>query len=203
RIDLELDDIKLDYDSGPGISFTAANAVPQHAVIQAVFTSDKISEIGKFERWLFSYQAGGSTVDIEDTDQDFEIDSDFGAEPTGSLTSLSTTDYIIRMRYYPELPGWAHSGKDDWHNSILMAIAPNFQPGGTPGAPFLTVSDSNTITGNTQSLLVNAGIEFNGTDGGSGYANSLAAYFDSANADLLADEDYSLHQGNDTILVIR
>ncbi len=203
RIDLELDDIELDYDSGPGISFTAANAVPQHAVIQAIFTSDKISEIGKFERRLFSYETGSTETDIEDSDQDFHIDSDLGSVPTGSLTNISTTNYIIRMRYYPELPGWAHSGEDDWHNSILMAIAPNFQPGGTPGAPFLTVSDSNTITGNTQSLLVNAGIEFNGTDDTTGYANSLATYFDSANADLLADEDYSLHQGDDTILVIR
>ncbi len=204
RIDLELDDIKLDYDPAPVISFTAANAVPQHAVIQAIFTSDKISEIGKFERRLFSYETGSTETDIEDSDQDFHIDSDLGSVPTGSLTNISTTNYIIRMRYYPELPGWAHSGEDDWHNSILMAIAPNFQPGGTPGAPFLTVSDSNTISGNTQSLLVNAGIEFNGTDDGiTGYANSLATYFDSANADLLADEDYSLHQGNDTILVIR
>lgn len=34
----------------------------------------------------------------------------------------------VEMRYFPEVPGWAHKDNDDWHNSIMMAYADDYRP---------------------------------------------------------------------------
>ena len=53
-------------------------------------------------------------------------------------------NYLLGVRYYPELPEWAldpaltGGSGNDWHDSVQMAYAAGFQPGAaaacTPGA---------------------------------------------------------------------
>jgi hypothetical protein len=44
------------------------------------------------------------------------------------MTGFSLDSLTLGMRYYPELPGWAHQDENGWHDSIRMAYAETYLP---------------------------------------------------------------------------
>ena len=76
----------------------------------------------------------------------------------GELTSQAMSNIKIGMRYYPVLPEWVISSENDWHNSVMMALSPGYQPGGGGACTVncLTVSDFGGEN-NIASLLIMAG----------------------------------------------
>ena len=111
----------------------------------------------------------------------------------------------MTLRYYPELPDWAFS--DGWHDSILMAYAGAYQPGGG-GGPCTAGTDCLQInnfagTGNDKiSLLTIAGQHDWNDDGAAGLADDVGDVFDAENDDLDDTFDARAAAGNDEILVI-
>lgn len=215
RIELDFtNNLQLDlvYAPVPVLTYDPADFVglPQHAEIKAEFTAANLTGIdgsldGKLYWELGIYDPINFTP-TNSADQSFESITDLGSLVSGSLENLSTGNTTIGLRYYPEIPSWAHTNENDWHNSVLMAIASDYQPAGgqdcvvTP--PCLDVDDSGGITDDKVSLLVLApNVSAFIDEGGDGYVDDLVDIFDPENANL--DAIYLRREGDDTVLVLR
>ncbi len=111
----------------------------------------------------------------------------------------------VEMRYFPEVPGWAHRDNDDWHNSIMMAYADDYRPDQNGAAgdcaanpPCLQINGLGGVNNDKIAVLVMAG-EHSWVDGDI----SPAVPADGAFADELGDV-YNLENSNlDSIFDIR
>jgi len=197
-------DIDLDYSVTPTLNYIPASATPDtHAEIQATLAADKVLGIdGKFFWVRGIYDTSGVFTRYFDDEQSIysNVDQDL-------ITNLLSTNTTIGLRYYPELPNWAHESENDWHDSIMMAIAQDYRPDGisndcATNGPCLTVSDIGGVTNDKVWLLTLAGEVGALVDGGvAGYSDDLIKIFDSENAD--GDSTFLRLQGNDTVMVVQ
>jgi len=201
--------VGLDYStSPPTISYLPATAAPdKHARIQAVFSASDVTGIATMsvERGLYSTSSVFSPS--FDEDRDATNDSDIVFFGPADVFDQSTGNIEFELNYYPELPYWAHSSEDNWHNSILMAISPDHQPGGLNDCvnnplPCLTVGDLAGANNDKISLVVIAGniSEFS-DEGLDGFSDDLSDIFEVENAN--ADSLFLSRGGDDTIMIIQ
>ena len=135
----------------------------------------------------------------------YEYDADFLAnfdiQSVGGLDKLS-----VKLIYYPELPAWTLA--NDWHSSVQMAIAQDYQPPGV-GVPdctnfgCLVVNNLGGVNNNKVSLLAIAGEHEDPVfdDGVLGFTDDLHALFEPEND--TSNITYDKRAGNDTILVLQ
>jgi len=79
---------------------------------------------------------------------DYDYDDSYLALPLTPVQSGSV-NYSLGVTYYPELPDWARTNL--WHDSVMMAYAEQFGPGGTATC---TPEDGNILTAATDDCLV-------------------------------------------------
>ncbi len=138
----------------------------------------------------------------DEIDISFVYDGFYKASFDSQLSG--NVNYSLGVRYYPPLPAWALA--NDWHNSIQMAMAQDYEPGGAgdciTNAPCLTVNNLGGINNNKAALLSIAGDIFSSTDDGiAGYTDDLPEIFEIENSDL--DPVFVKRAGNDKILILR
>ena len=164
--------------SPPNPSYTAATGGEQ-AYIRAEYNND----------------SGYLTVNY-DYDADFE--EDFDVQSSGGLDKL-----FVGLIYYPELPGWTLT--NDWHSSIQMAVAQDYQPGGGGDCTVLGCLVVNNLAGianNKVSLLAIAGEHDDGIDdGAANFEDDLHALFEPEND--TSNITYDKRAGNDKILILQ
>lgn len=204
--------IDLTYPPLPPLVYTAANAGGAHALVSATFSSANVTALPAIfyhSRGLYDNSGSGTYTESFGGQQRLTNDGQLPNDATPFVQNQNSTT-IISMPYYPELPFWAHTDENDWHNSIMMAISPGYQPGagnncaigGFP--PCLTVSDIGGVTNDKQSLLVLAG-EVNAFNdpGLNGFVDDLGSIFNPENANV--DNTFLRREGNvnDRVMVIR
>jgi hypothetical protein len=180
------------------------------ARIQATYPINQVVSLPTWPAWIY-YQEGdynaGATVltGINEDEQLVTDDGDFG-----DIENQTASPVVIGMRYYPELPAWAHSTQNDWHNSIQMAVSLANQPGGggvcaSPPSPppgfCLEVNDMVVGTDDITALLVIAGEHDWNDDFAPGLQDDLRDVFEVENANL--DRFFTGRTGNDKVLVIQ
>ena len=203
-----------DYSTAPALVIGPAD-LTQHAEIAATFAASDVEFdplappltpplmrpiiTATYQLDRHYHDGGGETFEIQE----------FGDLTVADLLAGSTVR--LAMRYYPELPGWAHA--NDWHNSIRMAYASQYTP---PGAGACTVDndclkldDFPGTPQNVKSLLVIAG-QHNWVDGdpaatvpvapNGNLKDELKDVFDDGNHN--NNPTFYRHRGNDEILVI-
>ena len=208
--------VDLNYSTPPAISYTPASSSPdEHAKIRASFQPNNVTGFLKIsaDRGIYS----DSTVFTSSFygEQDLTDNSDIVLFGGADVINQSSGNVTFGLFYYPELPRWAHTTEDNWHNSIMMAIAPDHQPGGfndclTIAPPCLTLNGSSGVIDDKVSLLVLAGeVAALVDDGIAGFSDDLGDIFDAENADILDIDgtefefDRNDVVGNDTILVLQ
>jgi hypothetical protein len=78
------------------------------------------------------------------------VDYDYEESYLAAWTPVSgSVNYSLGVTYYPELPDWARTNL--WHDSVMMAYAEQFGPGGTATC---TPEDGNILTLATDDCLV-------------------------------------------------
>ncbi len=203
-------DIKLDTSPAPTLAYAAPTAGFNHARVNAAFLPAAISNITELPSNVYyrigSYPVGGSAfVESNSGSQSLLDNSDFLVP---GITNQSTGNVTIGVRYYPVLPSWAKS--NNWHRSIMMAIAPDYRPNGSgtndclTNTPCLTVSDIGGVKDDKGYLLTIAGSVAALVDDDSpqdGFTDDLQKIFDPENADL--DTVFLRRQGDDTVLVVQ
>jgi hypothetical protein len=203
-------DIKLGTNPAPTLAYVAPTAGFNHARVNAAFLPAAISNITELPSNVYyrigSYPVGGSAfVESNSGSQSLLDNSDFAGP---GITNQSTGNVTIGVRYYPVLPSWAKS--NNWHRSIMMAIAPDYLPNGSgtndclTNTPCLTVSDIGGIKNDKGYLLTIAGSVAALVDDDSpqdGFTDDLQKIFDPENADL--DTVFLRRQGDDTVLVVQ
>jgi hypothetical protein len=107
------------------------------------------------------------------------------------------------MRYFPELPGWAFD--NEWHNSIRMAYALEYEPGLAGPCVIdttcLRLDDSGGTPQNVISLLIIAGQnDWQDLDSDDKLDDELLTVFDNGNHN--DNATFYRHRDNDKILVI-
>ena len=140
-----------------------------------------------------------------------------------SLDNILSGDvnYLLGVRYYPELPGWALApaltpslSGNNWHDSIQLAYAAGFQPGAAAACVppnCLTVNNAGGIANDKIAVLTIAS-EHNLIDdddnaipipAAAGYTDELDDIFDTENDDV--DDTFNAWAltNNDKVLVIR
>jgi len=131
-------------------------------------------------------------------------------------------NYLLGVRYYPELPGWALDpaltpslSGNNWHDSIQMAYAAGFQPGAgaacVPGTDCLTVIDAGGIADDKIAVLTLASDHSLIDDddnavpipAAAGYTDELDDIFDPENDN--ADDIFDAWDltNNDKVLILR
>ena len=173
--------IEMQYDMSDVLFTSVDNNMPDNIGVTADYAYDGHYLAGT------SISYGYGTLDVTDLLDD----------------SLLT----IKIRYYPVLPRWAFD--DGWHDNMRMAYAEDHRPDDTPpcspGFDCLGLADRPGDIQDTVSLLVIGGRDQWVDDGAAGLHDDLADVFDAANADdpdVLIDDNFTLYQGNDRILVI-
>ena len=190
----------LDYNTAPALSYSPANAT-EHARIQAAFLD---ANVVTFPGILFYerddyYLANFNNLTVEQ--QPIQSSASLGdiTSPSGTIT--------LGLRYYPELPVWAKSSENDWHNSIQMAYAAAYQPGSaatcTAGVDCIQINNMGGINDNKISILTLAGSSLISDEGGDQFTNDLGDIFDVENDDLDSIFDIRANNGNDKLLVTR
>ena len=181
----------MDYNNDPIITVTSAADAGNHATIEAVFLGTDVINLPVTLR--------------------YEIDrvykSSFDIQETGTLvtTDLSLSNVTLGLRFYPQLPAWASS--NGWDDSILMAYASDYLPGGG-GGPCTAGTDClqiNNISGNNDNkiaILTIAGQHDWDDNGVAGLVDDVGDVFDLENEDLDDIFDVRAANGNDKILVI-
>ena len=155
---------------------------------------------------------------IEITVADCEQDNDVGSEynhfynpgsnadggtalcaPTLDNLAVTVNQLDITTDYYPELPEWVRSNR--WNDSILLAYADEYKPGGTQtcttGTDCLTVTeDFDGAMDDKISLLLGSSML-------PATVADLATMFEGENTDPL-DEEFSAHPlgGDDAMLIM-
>jgi len=131
-------------------------------------------------------------------DYDADFQDSFDIQSSGGLDKL-----FVELIYYPELPDWALT--NDWHSSIQMAVAQDYQPGGGGDCTVLGCLVVNNLAGinnNKVSLLAIAGEHDDGVDdGAANFEDDLHALFEPEND--TSNITYDKRAGNDKILVLR
>ncbi len=123
-------------------------------------------------------------------------------------------NYLLGVRYYPELPGWAldpvtslNLSGNDWHDSIQMAYAAGFEPGAAAACVSpncITVNNAGGVPDDKVAVLtIAAEHDLDPDDGAPGYLDDLTDIFDPENAN--ADDTFNAWAltNNDKVLVIR
>jgi hypothetical protein len=194
----------FNYANPPTISVVPASAT-SHAAITATYgAAGIISFPGTFPTVSAKYEyvrhwhEGDTTIDTNNNTY---------AKGDVDMTGFSLASLTLGMRYYPEIPAWAF--QNDWHNSIRMAYALEYEPPGTGpcivGTTCLLLDDSPGKPRNVASLLVIAG-QHDWTDGVDGnpangkLKNDLLSVFDNGNEN--TNPTFYRHRGNDKLLVI-
>ena len=184
-------DFDLDYNNDPVITVTSAAGAGNHATIEAVFLGTDVINLPVTLR--------------------YEIDrhylNTFDDNETGTLeiTDLNLSNVTLGLRFYPQLPAWASS--NGWDDSILMAYASDYLPGGG-GGPCTAGTDClqiNNIAGNNDNkiaILTIAGQHDWDDNGVAGVVDDVGDVFDLENEDLDDVFDVRAVNGNDKILVM-
>lgn len=193
-------DFDMDYITAPTIAWKPAT-LESHARITATFERANIigGTMPTISGGTYEYDPRyrvGSTALGEDNPSSFRAGSVDTAD-------FSLDELTLGIRYYPELPAWTFT--NDWHNSIRMAYAPEYEPGAagpcTINATCLKLEDSPARPRNVISLLMIAGQhDWADTDLNGSLKNDLLTVFDTGNEN--DDETFYRYRGNDKILVI-
>ena len=197
QIDLNLTgtvNFDMDYGVNPVVTIVNSADGTQHANITGTFAGANLD--ADTLPVVVSYQY----------DHLYSMTFDVQSSGTLALADLMQGGSLaLTLRYYPELPDWAFG--DGWHDSILMAYASDYQPGGV-GGPCIAGTDCLQIsnfagTGNDKiSLLTIAAQHDWNDDGAAGLADDIDDVFDAENDDLDDTFDVRAANGNDKILVI-
>jgi len=199
RIDVNLTGpviFDMDYGVNPVVTIVNSADGGQHANISGTFVGANLDadtlpvvvsyQYDHFYSLAFNMQASG-TLALADFMQEI-----------GSSLALT-------LRYYPELPDWVSD--NGWDDSILMAYASDYQPGGgggpcTAGTDCLQINNFGGIDNDKISLLTIAGQHDWDDGGGDGLWNDIGDVFDFENDDLDDTFEVRAANGNDEILVI-
>ncbi|MDH3858858.1 MAG: hypothetical protein OEV07_12770 [Gammaproteobacteria bacterium] len=181
----------MDYTNAPVITATSAADGGSHATIQGVYL-------------------GADMLAVPVT-LSYEIDrfylNNFDIQETGTLVAgdMTVGNVTLGLRYYPELPDWAFS--DAWYDSIQMAYASDYLPGGA-GGPCTAGTDclqvENLAGGNNDkiSILAIAGQHDWVDEALDNLSNDVSDVFDLENDDIDDNFDVRALNGNDKILVV-
>ena len=134
---------------------------------------------------------------------DFYLNS-FDVTDSGDLSfSGGAGSMRVGIRYYPVLPAWAKT--NNWHQSVLMAYAQPYLPGGTgpciAGTDCLQITSS-ILPGNDKISLLTIAGSTNIDDDDGDFTNDLSEIFDPGNDDLDDTFDVRAPGGDDQILVM-
>ena len=159
------------------------------------------------------------------TDWPIRVRYEFGEIATGgaysaihsgfvNLADLTNISLGISVRYYPELPQWAHRDENAWHESILMAYAKAYRPDdaavdcvvGDAGNPCLTIQNSDGSNNDNKSLLIIGGRHDWSDQDDPGLQDDLISVFDTGNHDLNetfdARANATVLDGDDQFLIV-
>jgi len=133
----------------------------------------------------------------------------------GTMTYADGGTIRVGVRYYPELPEWAGTAENNWHNSIQMAYSSRYRPDTnltcTIGANnCVVINNHGGIINDNVAILLLAG-QHNLVDdddnavpipAAAGFEDELDDIFDTENDDIDDTYDVRAANGNDTILAI-
>jgi hypothetical protein len=181
----------MDYSNAPVITATSAADGGSHATIQGVYLGLDILAVPV----TLSYEIDRNYLNA------------FDIQETGTIVpgDLTIGNLTLGLRYYPELPDWTFS--DGWYDSIQMAYANDYLPGGV-GGPCTAGTDclqvDNLAGGNNDkiSILAIAGQHDWVDDALDDLSNDVSDVFDLENDDLDDNFDVRALNGNDKILVV-
>jgi len=193
-----VENFDFDYSpSAPTTSITGADGT-SHATITGTYGADNIisfpgvlSATYEFEQ---HWHAGDAALDPNDNSY---------ATGTVDMTGFTLANLTLGIRYYPEIPAWAFL--NEWHNSIRMAYALEYEPPGTGpciiDTTCLQLDDSPGQPRDKISLLAIAGQhDWTDTDLNGRLRNDVDTVFDAGNEN--DNPTFYRHRGNDKILVI-
>ncbi|MCP4335440.1 MAG: type II secretion system protein [Gammaproteobacteria bacterium] len=188
--------IDMNYDPDPVNPVVPATS-NSHALISATFPDSKI---------LYGTMPtiSGGSWEIDEHYLDGETAISWGdSGPLDSSGFVVEGPLTLAVRYYPELPAWALG--NNWHNSIRMAYAPEYEPGPTTpcviNSTCLRLDDSPGTPQNVISLLVIAGThDWQDQPVNGRLDDNLDTVFDGGNDN--DDNTFYRHIDNDKLLVI-
>ena len=205
-LEIDLDGVftfDTDYAAAPRINVVTPADGNSHARISAVFAGVDVV-------------LGTLPIKLRyELDENYLAGENFQVQQSGTFDlndpDVTIGDLTLGLRYYPVLPRWVFS--NGWHDSILMAYAAEYLPGGFGGpclAPgtCLLINNQAGITHDNISLLVLAGEHDWEDDDLPGYSDDLDKVFaiqnDNTNDtfDARAPVAIGTNDGADKLLVI-
>ena len=199
------------------VRITYTNTLAAGVPFTRIYTPDNTAAPSVYEvptagdhAYIFSEYAE-ATVDAIDVT--YQYDDNF--DVSGVLDNILSGDvnYLLGVRYYPELPGWALDpaltpslSGNDWHDSIQMAYAAGFEPGAAAACVSpncITVNNAGGTPDDKIAVLTIAAEHDFIDDAPPGYLDDLPDIFDPENAN--ADDTFNAWAltNNDKVLVIR
>jgi len=196
-----------DFDRLTDIVYTDAG-LGTDALVEATFEADDVDGASepefRFEKGVY-YTSGVFIAGTGSSDTGSQSATDDSNMNPIVSQSLVNTTFSFTLRYFPSFPLWAHEGADDWHSSIMMAIANGYEPGGggtcTAGTDCLVVPDIRLTRDPIASLLIIAG-NSSFTDNANGtYLDEMNQIFDAEQ--LNGDTIFLGHRDDDQILLVQ